>query len=91
MCQKEPREETCDVCRFSQDNGVAGHECHRYPSTIGNAFPDVKPTDWCGEFELDVKKWDAMLEAEMLEEEEGCVECNVVGKTACSEHGAKDE
>jgi len=52
----------CKNCRnfkTKQGNGKKG-ECHRYPPTEGvrtgtgineyPSWPDVKPTQWCGEF-----------------------------------------
>lgn len=61
---RESRLEVCSFCRFRNEVG----ECHRHPPAIvvlpdgyGNlctssAFPIVRPSEWCGEFEREDDK-----------------------------------
>jgi hypothetical protein len=49
--------ESCGNCRFCLYIDI--HECHRHPPTLGlvqgqwmSEWPAVRPSDWCGEWEL---------------------------------------
>jgi len=44
----------CDLCGYSERLPGAARECRRYPPVFrgaeSQAWPKVRPGDWCGEF-----------------------------------------
>lgn len=79
-------EEACKHCRFGHEAGEKEIQCRRNaPSPVSAQYPSLhqlpvavvlwppmRPTDWCGDFELDV---DAFLEAELESADEFCTDC----------------
>ena len=54
----EPR---CEICKFHELTPVGSHgRCYRFPPIPHAGWVSTLPTDWCGEFQLDVAKLNAL-------------------------------